>query len=314
VLPKTASPNDAELAWDGKVRFARWTMDTMIHGFRDVDELVYHYTSADTAFNHILKDGTLRLGSYAGTNDPKESKTWQFSLGTNENRDLGKYKLQETSDQFSALLKANAKLACFATDSAPLSGDHMRDILNRGFCKPRMWAQYADKHQGVCLAFRKTTLLTTVREQAAGSTVLSGNVAYRNVPLLQELTAHEFMINCDIYEALGATAYARAHLQRHSQALFFQKLQDWRDESEWRIVVLGTEPGPLKIKYRDSLVGIMHGADLDERLSWALTEMTEGTNIAHMGLLWKNSTPWYNYEAMRWSAADRRSPWSRRPG
>lgn len=285
----------------------------MILGFRDFDELVYHYTSASTAFEHILREGTLRLGVYEGTNDPKESKTWQFNLGTNEGRDLGKYKSQKTSQQFSALLKANAKLACFATDTAPLTGNHIEDILNRGFCKPRMWAQYADNHRGVCLAFRRSALLAEIQAQASKAIILSGKVTYRNQPLVRPLTAHEFMIDVDLYESLGPLAYARSHLQRHSQPLFFEKLQDWRDESEWRIVVLGTAPGPLDIKYRDALVGVIHGADLDESLSWAIAEMTEGTSISHMGLLWKNSNPWYNYEAMRWSPSDRNSPWARRP-
>jgi hypothetical protein len=285
----------------------------MINGFRNADELVYHYTSAGTAKEHILRNGTLRLGTYAGTNDPKESKTWQSDLGTNQNRDLGKYKFQEMSRQFSALLKANAKLACFATDAAPLTGDHIQDILNRGFCKPRMWAQYADKHRGVCLVFRRTTLLAAVKSQAVGATVFSGKVMYRNQPLIRPLTVHEFMIDIDLYETTGALAYARTHLQRHYRPLFFEKLQDWRDETEWRIVVVGTESGPIDVKYGDALVGVIHGADLDEALSWEIAEMTEGRDVYHMGLLWKNSNPWYNYEAMRWTASDRKSPWTRRP-
>jgi hypothetical protein len=286
----------------------------MINGFRDADELVYHYTSANTAQRHILRNGTLRLSTYEGTNDPKESKTSQFNLSTNENRNLGKYKFQKISQQFSAVLKANAKLACFATDTDPLTGNHMQDILNRGFCKPRMWAQYADKHRGVCLAFRKSTLLAAITAQAPGATVLSGKVMYRNQPLVRPLTAHEFMIDVDLYDTRGALAYARAHLERHYRSLFFEKLQDWRDESEWRIVVLGTESGPLDVKYGDdALVGVIHGADLDEALSWGIAEMTEGTSVSHMGLLWKNSNPWYNYQAMRWTSSDRRSPWARRP-
>ena len=285
----------------------------MIIGFRDANELVYHYTSASAAQEHILRNGTLRLGAYDQTNDPKESRTWQFNLGTNESRDLTKYKFQETSEQFSALLKANAKLACFTTDTAPLTGNHMEDILNRGFCKPRMWAQYADKHRGVCLAFRKSALLAAVNAQAAGATVLPGKVVYRNQPLVRPLTAHEFMIDVDLYEALGPVAYARVHLQRHHLPLFFEKLQDWRDESEWRVVVLGTAPGPFDVKYGEALVGVIHGADLDERLSWSIAEVTEGTSVSHMGLLWQNSNPWYNYEAMRWTASDRRSSWAKRP-
>ena len=53
----------------------------MIHGVTSVEELVYHYTTAETARDHILRNKTLKLGTYAKTNDPKETKTWQFNLG-----------------------------------------------------------------------------------------------------------------------------------------------------------------------------------------------------------------------------------------
>ncbi|OGI65958.1 MAG: hypothetical protein A2W18_00160 [Candidatus Muproteobacteria bacterium RBG_16_60_9] len=54
------------------------------------EELLYHYTNATTALDYIVKNRTLRFGIYIGTNDPKESKAWEFDLGTNANRDLGK--------------------------------------------------------------------------------------------------------------------------------------------------------------------------------------------------------------------------------
>src|SRR5206468_3476892 len=100
-----------------------------------------------------LKDNTLRFGRLADTNDPRESKEWSFSLGTNENRDLGKYHMQDLSRWLSSALKDNTRLACFCLDRAPLTGDHTVDILNRGFARARMWAQYADKHAGVCQVF-----------------------------------------------------------------------------------------------------------------------------------------------------------------
>lgn len=94
----------------------------MIENLTSADKFLYHYTSSSTAIEHILKDRSLRLGSYTKTNDPKESKTWQFSLGTNESRDLGKYKMEEMSNWLSNELKLKTKLACFSMDTAPLSG------------------------------------------------------------------------------------------------------------------------------------------------------------------------------------------------
>ena len=97
---------------------------------------VYHYTSVETARDHILKTGTLRLGQLAATNDPRESKNWEFSLWTSGKHDLGQYKFQECSDWFSSALKSNVRLACFSLDRGPLTGDHTEDILQRGFANP----------------------------------------------------------------------------------------------------------------------------------------------------------------------------------
>lgn len=281
----------------------------MIHGVTSVENLVYHYTTAEIARDHILRNKTLKLGTYAKTNDPKETKAWQFSLGTNENRDLGAYRFKETSEHFSAALKEHAKLCCFSMDTAPLTGDHMKDILHRGYAKPRMWAQYGASHCGVCLVFRKEPLVAAVRAHAPRSLLLAGRVNYRNRPLVQSLTPHEYMIDIDLYESFGPIAYARSHVQVHHRALFFEKLLDWRDESEWRIVLLSETGADEYVQFGSALVGVMHGAAIDEEVSREIAEMTDDRDVEHMGLTWKNSSPWYHYEAIRWSAKERASPW-----
>src|SRR5260370_9687687 len=40
---------------------------------------VFHYTTLGTALRHILSAGQLRVGPYAKTNDPRESKAWEFT-------------------------------------------------------------------------------------------------------------------------------------------------------------------------------------------------------------------------------------------
>ena len=285
----------------------------MIYGVRDGDEYLYHYTSAETARGFILKNGTLKLGTYTTTNDPKEARDWQFSLWTAGSRDLGSYAFAETSKRFSDLLKRKAKLACFSTDTNPLTGDPIKDILNRGFAKPRMWAQYGVNHTGVCLVFRKSALLSAVRSGLKTTMLFAGPVAYRNRLILGKLGPGDFTIDIDLYESLGPTAYARSHLQVHHHTLFFEKLQDWRDEAEWRIVAFTDADESEYAPFGDSLVGVMHGASIAEDISWAIAEMTDDAHVKHMGLTWKNSSPWYHFEAMRWSSTDRKSPWARRP-
>jgi hypothetical protein len=261
---------------------------------------VYHYTKASTALDHILKNGTLKFGTYTRTNDPKETKSWEFDLLTLENRDLKKYELSEISPRFSNELKAKAKVACFSTDSTPLSGNHIKDIYLRGFAKARMWAQYADNHTGVCLVFDRAKLLQATKQHFGQHALHHGNVSYRDAPLVRGLDHHEFMINLDLYESLGPQEYARLHFQRHHRALFFEKLADWRDEAEWRILLLTDTHENRYLPYGDSLVGVMHGDATDPDTSELIMSITKSSKIEHMGIEWKNSSPWYDYGSFRW--------------
>lgn len=262
------------------------------------DQFVYHYTSAGTARDYILKDRTLQFSAYTTTNDPKETKTWEFGLLTFEDRDLGKYRHNELSERFSRALKAAAKVACFCVDLEPLTGDHIRDIYRRGYSKARMWAEYADRHTGVCLVLDKEKLLGSVRRHLGKHTIAHGRVTYRDAPQLTGIEHHAFNIDVDLYESLGPSAYARAHLQRHGHGLFFEKLVDWRDELEWRVVVFADSPGHLYLPLEGSLVAMVHGDGTDPDESEAL--MSQAKDIQHLGISWKNGAPWYDYASFGW--------------
>jgi hypothetical protein len=266
----------------------------------DATEYVYHYTRAATALDFVLNDRTIQLSTYTTTNDPKETKAWEFGLITFENRDLSSYKHSELSRWFSNELKSRAKVACFSTDRAPLSGDHMKDIYRRGYAKARMWAQYGDKHAGVCLVFDRERLLGAVKRHFGQHSLLHGSVRYADAELVRGIEHHEFNIDVDLYESFGSTAYIRSHLQRHHVRLFFEKLTDWRDESEWRIVLLTEDVGNIYLPYDDSLVAVAHGDATHPDVSEALMARTKGSEIQHLGISWKNSTPWYDYGSFGW--------------
>ncbi|MDP7781649.1 DUF2971 domain-containing protein, partial [Acinetobacter baumannii] len=80
------------------------------------DIYLYHYTKASTAIDYILKNKNLQLGSMLNTNDPKESKNWLFELGTNENADLDKYDLFDTSSKVDFIIKSSTYMLCFTKD------------------------------------------------------------------------------------------------------------------------------------------------------------------------------------------------------
>lgn len=271
-----------------------------IQHISDADAYLYHYTKISTAIDYIFKNNTLRLSTYTNTNDPKETKTWRFDLVSFEGLDISKYPTTPLSEKFSAELKSKTKLACFSTDSGPLTGNHINDIYSRGFAKARMWAQYGDCHRGVCLVFDRKKLLAAMRNQFHQHHTMHGKVHYRNAKLIRGIDLHEYMVNLDLYESLGSAAYLRSHIQQHNRALFFEKLADWRDESEWRIVALTHSNDDLYLQLEDSIVAVVHGDSTNPDQSEILMAMTSGTNIQHIGITWNNSSPWYDYGSFDW--------------
>ena len=277
----------------------------MIYGHSEADKYVYHYTRAETARDFILKSSTLRLNTFSETNDPRESKAWTFNLWTTGKYDLGRYNMQEMSAWFSNVLKSKARLACFVRDQAPLTGDHTRDILQRGLARARMWAQYADKHRGVCLVFDKARVIKAVTAHLSPRLCWVGDVVYRDHYIVRSAPPHEFAINVDELEALGPEQYAQRHVDLYHHQLFFEKLTDWKDEVEWRVVVLGQDEDPLHLPIESALVGVIHGVSIDIDISEQLIIQTEGRSVEHMGIIWKNSGPWYDLGGSRWSGSGR---------
>lgn len=273
----------------------------MIHGLRSHDRYVYHYTKSTTARDFILKDQSLRLGRFALTNDPKEAKDWEFSALTHQNRDLSSLGNPELSLWFSAALKQNARLACFSLDAPTLTGEHVQDILKRGFSRPRMWDQYGDKHRGVCLVFDRAKLLDAVSARFAALPWIASAVHYNDQGMLRAPHLHEYMVDVDALETLGRVRYVTEHLQTHHKPLFFEKLSDWRDEREWRIVVFADADSDLFAPIDDALIGVIHGTEIDPAIADELATLAPTESFEHMRLLWKNGAPWYDVTgALRW--------------
>ena len=285
----------------------------MIENVTSANQFVYHYTKASTALDHILKTRTLRFGNYKNTNDPKETKSWKFDLGTNEECDLGKYNMSELSRWLSSELKHKTKLACFTMDSGPLTGNHINDIFKRGFCKPRMWDQYAENHSGVCLVFHHEKLSGLIRSTfETNYLVLSGPVKYIDRRVIRNLNNpddQQYTINIDYLEAVGRETYVGTHLSTHYQRLYFEKMTDWRDESEWRYVVFADSKDELYLDMKDSLSGIVFGENAQEIIIQSIMELTDSWGLKYMGLKWKNCSPWYDYGNLRYVPGIKNSPW-----
>ena len=265
---------------------------------------LYHYTRADIVKDCILPKRTLKFGSITKTNDPKETRSWTFALGTQTNRTLGNYNLEALSARLSDALKCNTKTACFCRDAQPLSGDHLRDIFLRGWSKPRMWSQYAASrtvnglikgHTGVCLVFDRQKLdQATCQKFGFYSRVYRGEMTYVNRSVVHDWEG-DFTINIDQLEKLGFEQYTKSRFHTFVKRLFFEKMVDWRDEHEFRWIVADNNPDDVFVDISSSLAGIIYGDDTSEADIKAMIELTRGLAIQHIGLKWKNSSPWYDF-------------------
>ncbi|MDZ7892818.1 MAG: DUF2971 domain-containing protein [Rhodoferax sp.] len=191
-----------------------------------------------------------------------------------------------------------------------MTGNHINDIFIRGFSKPRMWAQYADRHTGVCMVFDRARLDAAISMQVAGANrVLAGPVEYIDRSILRDMASDwQFMINIDALEDLGKERYADLHLQTSYKRLFFEKMTDWRDECEWRWVAFASSNQDLYVAYGDALIGVMFGEETSEKSIQDIMDMTESWGLRYMGLRWKNCSPWYDY-GLRYLPGIKNSPW-----
>ena len=284
----------------------------LIYELRDHERYVYHYTKAETARDYILPSRTLRLGPFLETNDPRESRQWEFSADSLGKLDLSNYGTRELSDWLGGTLQQSARVACFCQDVGTLTGDPLREMYQRGFSRPRMWAQYAQDHRGVCLVFDRAKLIDSMRAAfaAIANTIILfyAPVEYRNHRLVHIAAENEFSVTVEDLESVGRERYPWEHLKRYWHGLFFEKAEDWRAEAEWRAVGFTTGTDPILVPVDQALAAVIHGSNISRSMSYSIIALTDTPEIEHMGLVWKNGSPWYDIGTGRWRYATRHLP------
>lgn len=257
---------------------------------------LYHYTNVATAKDCILRPRTLKIGSFRNTNDPKESKNWEFSFA------LGGLdpSIEETTAARLAIsneIKDKAKVLCFSKDKNYLDTNPLNHIFSRGFAKPRMWAQYGSNHTGVCLVFNKKIIEKKIVEQFGNATndIYQGSVSYVNRCIGENLYTSSYSINYPYYKKLGLLEYTRRHLLTHHPRLFFEKSVDWRDEDEYRWVIASALEGDLYVQFDNSLAGVVFGEYTDERDVSEIVNLAKAGGVQFEKMKWINCTPWLSF-------------------
>ena len=189
--------------------------------------------------------------SITNTNDTTESKLkMSFDKPMDMDDTTFNSATKKIMDYFYSF-SPNIKLLCFSMDSSINSKirkqnnnflNRYYDYSGRGFALPRMWAQYANNNTGVCFIFNKQKILDklshisrhyeldvdykpfTERFNIDGQTV---NSLYEKIECNNNgrLTFYDYINN---YRGKKIPPYIKYN--------FFQKLNDWANEQEYRIL------------------------------------------------------------------------------
>ena len=202
------------------------------------ENLLFHYTSYFKGLS-ILESNTLWAGQLSGMNDPLEFRPvgQEFSWSGDVRNDAVYSKMTE-------LKVANKKrndlirLLSFSVDDFHLKDDIFKkqvafnNMLNHGWARTRMWAQYGDCHKGLCLVFDKNKLLENAEKYSEVQT-FSGNIEYTN-----DLSGFQNAFDLDFTEKDFEIDHTNVFIQEDKRKFLFQKCDDFMAEQEFRVLFI----------------------------------------------------------------------------
>lgn len=232
----------------------------------------------------ILATKMIRMSRYDLLNDPKESKA-TYTYGGLPSKEI--YDL-ELIAEFSKRIRTYTKLLCFSKDIRVRQKYDTNNPYNgKGFNHPRMWAQYGDGNRGICLVFDRQSLINEIGK-IENTKPLCDKISY-STKYLDDLAFYETPYNIDMNELLakGNEKYYQHHMRQNKRVYFFSKHTDWKDEAEYRIVLLGSSSNDILLKVNSSLKAIIVGSEFPEVYLPSLGNICKNMSIDAYRVNWE---------------------------
>ncbi len=209
-------------------------------------DTIFHFTTKTTGLEYILDSMKLKLNRYSKTNDPHEYR----QRNTTAVLDGSRYNTNTADIIHSCYYETvqNTKIACFC-----------RNVVRRKFFYPayqknRMWSQYGDNHEGLCLVFSKKKLLNDLRAQYEG--LYAGDVEYFREEgkfRKSEIFTEDPLLNNN------QKKYVKKHITRYRDEIFMMKHIDYRDEDEFRILLIDDNDEDVFCDISGSITAVIAG-------------------------------------------------------
>lgn len=249
-------------------------------------ENLFHYTTREAAFEHILPTGRLRFSRHRDMRDPLEYKEWLIPGHTVGG--IADDRLSNLMRGFHRALaerRGSAHLLSLATDDAE---DFDREPFWRGWSRGRMWEQYAEDHAGVCLLFNRDALIAAATdllgERRTGSPYW-GQVRYLEPP------ARGLEIDFDRLDREDQAESIESFVEKHHQELFFTKTSDWSAEHEFRFVSTHAHDSPLYLDFGAALKAVIVGERFPSWQAPSAVRACDAIGATPARLIWHTGTP-----------------------
>jgi hypothetical protein len=214
---------------------------------------LYHYTTTRNAIEGIFPSNSIKFNSLCNMNDPFEFLDFNFLF-----KDRPNVIDSEASRIINDILKRRVKVCCFSENR-----DKEINMFRNGFFRARMWSQYADRHKGLCLVFNRDNFIKNIMENPKSIDVpIGADIHYisKSISYTNDLF--------DIFEILILNVdkpnedYAFEYVEKYIDRLLFRKLEDYRDESEYRVAIYSKNHSfkdEIFISWENSLEAIILG-------------------------------------------------------
>ncbi len=262
--------------------------------FMENENLLFHYTSYFKGLS-ILESNTLWAGQLSGMNDPLEFRPvgQEFSWSGDVSNDKTCSKMKELNE---ANRKRNdsIRLLSFSVDDFHLKDGIFKkqvafnNMLNHGWSRTRMWAQYGDCHKGICLVFDKNQLLESAKKYFEVQT-FSGKIEYTN-----DMSGFQNAFDLDFTEKDFEKDHSNIFMQEDKRKFLFQKCDDFMAEQEFRVLFISNtfdKNKPFLFDYKNSLSGIIISDCFDKLNLPAMKNIANNKSLPIFRLEWRYGTP-----------------------
>lgn len=191
-------------------------------------------------------------------------------------------------------VRSGTRLACFTLDDTREERLSL-NLFHRGWCRPRMWSQYAAGHTGACLIIDKAgweQRADAKWPQGQTPAVHHGPVRYEDVPwggLQDHLKFRWEDLQPERVEETIATFIADK-----GPELFFRKNRDWESENEYRYVTQ-SENDYETVSLEGTLAGIVITPEFPSTERSVLRHRLAAAGFSDVPvaeLRWADGAPW----------------------